>query len=318
MDGRLLALARAEKEDIRRRSLAEDERRRQTAYDRIPALRQIDARLAELVGEVTSAVLGGGRPIDAIRAESLELLGRRAELLAENGFPADWLDGAWACADCQDTGYVEGRMCHCLAELYDRQRTKDLSVLLRLGSENFENFDLSYYDGVPGAREIMERNLRVCRKYADNFGPDSVNLLFRGGTGLGKTFLSACVARAVSEKGFSVVYATVVEAMAAYEDRKFRDDSAAEEKIRRLQTCDLLVLDDLGTEMVTEFTKSALYTLINARLLGGRKTIISTNLSAGDLERAYTQQICSRLTGEYQDMPFAGRDIRLIRKERGL
>ena len=318
MDGKLLALAREEKEEIRLRSLAEDERRRRVAYARIPELRQIDTRLTELVGEVTSSVLGGGRPIGDIRAESLELLGQRAELLAENGFAPDWLDGAWDCPDCQDTGYVEGRMCHCLRALYDRQRTKDLSALLKLGSESFETFDLSYYDGVPGARKQMEEIYGMCLDYAENFGPGSVNLLFRGGTGLGKTFLSACIARVVSGKGFSVVYATVVEAMAAYEDRKFRDDPDAEEKIRRLQTCDLLVLDDLGTEMVTEFTKSALYTLINARLLGGKKTIISTNLSAAELERAYTQQICSRLTGEYQDMPFAGRDIRLIRKERGL
>ena len=318
MDGKLLALAREEKEQIRRRSLAEDERRRRVAYARIPELRQIDAKLAALVGEMASFVLGGGRPAGEIRDESLALLGRRAELLAENGFAPDWLDGAWACADCQDTGYVEGRMCHCLKELYDRQRTKDLSALLKLGNESFETFDLSYYDGVPGAREQMSLVYEVCREYAENFGPGSVNLLFRGGTGLGKTFLSACIARVVSAKGFSVVYATVVEAMAAYEDQKFRDDPDAEEKIRRLQTCDLLILDDLGTEMVTEFTKSALYTLINARLLGGKKTIISTNLTAGEMERAYTQQICSRLTGEYQDMPFAGRDIRLIRKERGL
>ena len=318
MDGRLLALAREEKEQIRRRSLAEDERRRQAAYARIPALRQIDARLAELVGEVASSVLGGGRPLGKIRAESLELLGQRAERLTENGFAADWLDGAWDCPDCQDTGFVEGRMCRCLRALYDEQRTKDLSALLKLGSESFETFDLSYYDGVPGAREKMERNLRVCRAYAENFGPSSVNLLFRGGTGLGKTFLSACIARVVSEKGFSVVYATVVEAMAAYEDQKFRDDPDAGEKIERLQTCDLLILDDLGTEMVTEFTKSALYTLINTRLLAGKKTVISTNLTAGELERAYTQQIRSRLTGEYQDVPFVGRDIRLIRKERGL
>ena len=318
MDGKLLALAREEKEEIRRRSMAEDERRRRVAYARIPELRQIDARLAALVGEMASFVMGGGRPAGEIRDESLALLGRRAELLAENGFAADWLDGAWDCADCQDTGYVEGRMCSCLRSLYDRQRTKDLSALLKLGSESFETFDLSCYDGVPGAREHMSLVYETCRDYAEHFGPDSVNLLFRGGTGLGKTFLSACIARVVSGKGFSVVYATVVEAMAAYEDRKFRDDPDAEEKIRRLQTCDLLVLDDLGTEMVTEFTKSALYTLINTRLLGGKKTIVSTNLTAGEMERAYTQQICSRLTGEYQDIPFAGRDIRLIRKERGL
>ncbi len=318
MDGRLLALAREEKEEIRRRSLAEDERRRRAAYRRIPALGDIDARLGALVGEMARSALGGGRAADDIRGESLELLARRAELLTENGYPMDWLDGAWACPKCLDTGYVEGRMCSCLKELYEKQRAKDLSALLKLGDESFEGFDLSYYDCVPGAREQMELLLGMCRDYADKFGKSSVNLLFRGDTGLGKTYLSACIAREVSRKGYSVVYATTVEALTAYEDQKFRDDPTAEERIRRLQSCDLLVLDDLGTEMVTEFTKSALYTLINARLLASKKTIISTNLSRADMTRLYTPQICSRLEGDFQDMPFVGRDIRLQRKERGL
>jgi DNA replication protein DnaC len=149
-----------------------------------------------------------------------------------------------------------------------------------------------------------------------------VNLLFRGGTGLGKTFLSACIARVVSDKGYSVVYETTVAALAAFESQKFHsyqeDASQADERVRQLMTCELLILDDLGTEMVTEFSKSALYTLINTRLLNGKKTVISTNLTEADMERLYTPQICSRLRGEYQDLPFVGTDIRKLRKERGL
>ena len=318
MDGRLLALAREEKDGIRRRSLAEDERRRRAAYGRIPELGRIDARLSALVGEMAASAMGAGRPVPEIRAESRDLLARRAELLTAYGYPSDWLDGAWQCAKCQDTGYVDSRICSCLAELYEKQRAKNLSALLKLGSESFETFDLSFYDGVPGAREQMELIYDFCREYAAGFGPRSVNLLFRGDTGLGKTFLSACIARVVSQRGFSVVYATTVEALTAYEDQKFRDDPTAPARIERLQGCELLILDDLGTEMVTEFTKSALYTLINSRLLGGKKTIVSTNLTEKDMERLYTPQICSRLTGEYQEMPFVGRDIRLQRRERGL
>ena len=322
MDGRLLALARAEKEEIRRRSLAEDDRRHRIAYRRIPELRGLDERLRALIGEIAASAMGEGRDPEEIRRESMDLHARRAELLTEAGLPMDWLDGAWDCPKCRDTGTVEGRTCDCVLKLYEGQRARDLSALLKLGDESFDTFDLTLYSDEPGPsgispREQMADVYGFCRDYAEHFGQSSVNLLFRGGTGLGKTFLSACVARVVSARGFSVVYETTVAALSAYEDQKFRGGAEAEEKIRRLLDCDLLILDDLGTEMVTEFTKSALYTLVNARLLSGRKTIISTNLTEEEMERVYTPQICSRLRGEYQDLPFVGEDIRLLRKERG-
>lgn len=324
MDGRLLALAREDKEKIRRRSMTEARRRQEAAYGRAPRLRETDSHLAALVGEMAAAAMGNGRPVEDIRRESLELQAQRAELLVENGWPIDWLDGAWDCPKCRDTGYVEGRACRCLLDLYEARRAEDLSALLKLGDERFESFDLTYYSDAPdretgiSPRQQMETVFGFCRDYAAHFGKSSVSLLFRGGTGLGKTFLSACIAREVSEKGFSVVYETAVSALSAYEAQKFHPSDEAEAKVHRLQGCELLILDDLGTEMVTEFTRSALYTLINARLLAGKKTIISTNLSAGDMARIYTPQICSRLEGEYQDLPFAGSDIRLLRKERGL
>lgn len=323
MDGRLLALAREEKEKIRLRALDEDARRQRLAYKRLPGLRAIDARLAELVGETAQSVWGGGRSIDQIREESLSLQADRAELLVSGGFPADWLDGAWSCSKCHDTGYVEGRMCSCLREEYDRQRAASLSALLKLGNERFEAFDLTYYSDTPdpstgiSPRSQMKLVYDFCLDYAAHFGKNSLNLLFRGGTGLGKTFLSACIARVVSGKGFSVVYETVVDALGAFETQKFRPDESADDRVDRLLDCELLILDDLGTEMVTEFSRSALYTLINTRLLRGGRTIVSTNLDWASLRAVYTPQICSRLEGEYQDLPFTGTDIRLIRKERG-
>ena len=322
MDGRLLAQARQEKEQQRRLAMDEDARRRRIAYGRIPALYEIDARLAALVGEVAGSMFGGGRPLADIQRESLDLQARRAELLTGQGLPIDWLDGAWFCPDCRDTGFVEGRMCHCLHVLYEKHRRQSLSALLKLGSESFETFDLSYYsdesNGGLSPRAQMALVLGFCRDYAAHFGKSSVNLLFRGGTGLGKTFLSACIAREVSEKGFSVVYETTVAAIAAYEELKFRPSEEAEDRVARLTGCELLILDDLGTEMITEFTKSALYTLVNTRLLNGKKTIISTNLTSADMEAKYTPQICSRLEGEYQELPFVGQDIRKIKRERGL
>ncbi len=324
MDGRLLALAREEKEEQRRRALDEDERRHRVAYAREPALRSIDARMAALVGEFAAAALGEGRDPREIMRESLELQGQRAELLTANGWPMDWLDGAWSCPKCRDTGYVEGRICGCLRELYEKQRARSLSALLKLGSESFETFDLTYYSDAPtpgtglSPRQQMSAVYEFCLDYAEHFGPDALSLLFRGNTGLGKTYLSACIARVVSEKGFSVVYETTVDALAAYEAQKFRPDEDADDRVDRLTGCQLLILDDLGTEMVTEFTKSALYTLVNTRLLAKRATIISTNLDWNGMRDRYTPQICSRLQGEYQDLPFVGSDIRLIKKKRGL
>ena len=323
MDGHLLALAREEKENQRQRAMREDARRRAAAYAGIPRLREIDARLIELVGEAASAIFGGDRTMDDILSEGLSLQVEREELLTAHHLPTDWLDGAWSCPKCRDTGFIEGRMCDCLRRLYDQQRKKSLSALLKLGSESFETFDLRYYsDDAEGAaispREQMRMVYEFCRDYAEHFGKNSVNLLFRGDTGLGKTFLSACVARVVSEKGFSVVYETTVNAIAAFEAQRFRYTEEADALVERLTGCELLILDDLGTEMTTDFSRSAVYTLINARLLNGTKTIISTNLSAEELRDKYTAAISSRIEGEYQDLPFVGRDIRQIKKERGL
>jgi len=329
LDGRLLAKARDEKEAIRARSVAEDQRRHAVTYERIPKLRELDGRIADFMLEVITAASGGkGRPIDEISAESLGLQSERAELLTEHGLPMDWLDGAWDCPKCRDTGYIEGHMCDCLKKLYEQQKAKDLSALLRLGDENFAAFDLNYYGTQPDAatgvspRERMETVKGTCYDYAVNFGKNSDNLLFHGDTGLGKTFLSACIARVVSGKGHSVVYDTAVSCFSGFESQKFarsaQEADEAGERVSRALECELLILDDLGTEMTTEFTKSALYTLVNTRLIYNRKTIISTNLSSKDMWRRYTPQIMSRLEGEYQVLTFTGSDIRQIKKERGL
>ena len=328
MDGKLLAQAREEKENIRRAAVQTDRLRHETAYARVPELRRLDERIAALVPLAAVAALGNGPDLDRLRAESLDLQARRAELLVENGWPINWLDGAWSCPKCRDTGYVEGRMCSCLKKLYDKAQTRELSELLLLGSESFGTFDLGLYDDRPdpasgvSPRAQMETVFGICYDYALDFGRRRENYLFRGGTGLGKTFLSACIAREVAQQGFSVVYASAVSALTAFERQKFSHDgeeaAQADGKVRRLMGCDLLILDDLGTEMVSEFTRSALYTLINTRLVDRKKTVISTNLSAAEMAARYTPQIVSRLEGEYQILSFAGRDIRLLKKERGL
>ncbi len=328
MDGKLLAQARQEKEDIRRRSIQTDRQRHETAYAKVPALRTLDGQIAAVAAEAAASLAGQGRSMDELSAESLELQAQRAELLVENGWPMTWLDGAWDCPKCRDTGYVRGQMCSCLKALYDKAQARDLSALMKLGSESFGTFDLGLYDSRPdpatgiSPRQQMETVFGICYDYALRFRSSRMNLLFRGGTGLGKTFLSACIAREVAQQGFSVVYDTAVSVLTAFEAQRFpregADPAQADAQVRRLMECDLLILDDLGTEMLTDFSRSALYTLINGRLLTGKRTVISTNLTAAQMEKRYSPQVMSRLEGEYQVLPFVGSDIRILKRDRGL
>lgn len=236
--------------------------------------------------------------------------------MVENGYEMTYLDDIFSCPVCRDTGYVGGKMCSCLKALYNAELTRELSALLKNNDECFEKFDLSLYGS---ARESMEIVFDTCREYALSFSERSMNLLFQGGTGLGKTFLSACIARVVAENGHSVCYDTASAALEAFETKKFaRDAEVAEKastKVERMLDCELMILDDLGTEMPTPMAVSALYTLINTRLVNGRKTIISTNLEDAELSRRYNPQICSRLDGEFTKLPFFGRDIRVLKKE---
>lgn len=319
LDGKLLADARDELERIRSANAAERSARIRSLYRRIPELESIDARLRSQMAELVGLALKkDAPPADAVKRleeESLALQRRKRELLIQNGYPEDYLDEIYSCTDCRDTGYIGGRMCDCLKRLYNRKITSELGVLLKNGDESFERFDLSLYGEYAESMEIV---FFTCREYAASFGKNSMNLLFQGGTGLGKTYLSACIARTVAEKGFSVCYDTASSALDAFELRKFARDAetaaAASEKTQRMLDCDLMILDDLGTEMATPMAISALYTLINTRLVNGKKTVISTNCGDAELRRRYGDQICSRIEGEFTKLPFAGRDIRTMKR----
>lgn len=196
--------------------------------------------------------------------------------------------------------------------------------MLDLGNQSFETFSLEWYseteDPALGVspRENMDWIYRTCKRYAAAFSPESGNLLLTGDPGLGKTFLSAAMAREISAGGFSVVYDTAAHVFDRFEARKFGRElgEAVEADVDRVMECDLLILDDLGTELTTPFVQSALYTIVNGRITDRRATILSTNLKLDELSRRYTPQIVSRMEGEYQILPFFGEDIRRLKKER--
>ena len=326
-------LRRAQARLTRRREerQARQEEQRRQVYAQLPRVAEIDGLLRRTMAQVIAAALReGGDPtaeVADIRRKNQSLQRERAELLAGHGFPADALDDKPLCAKCGDSGWVGSDMCDCLKVLCAQEQIKELSQLLDLGEQSFDTFDLGFYSPEVwpawgrSPRESMEKVLKICRDYAQNFGRYYFNnLLLSGSTGLGKTFLSACIARTVSENGFSVVYDTAGEVFARFEAQKFSRDEEdareAREDTRRYLRCDLLILDDLGSELTTPFVQSALYQLVNSRLTAEKRTVISSNLTMDDVRGRYSPQIASRLEGEYRVLPFFGEDIRLQRKGR--
>ena len=302
--------------------------RRESVFRRQPRLRQIDDELRSTMSRIiTSALRHGTDPgpaVEVLREENLRIQEEKRQLLNQMGLPQDCLDEKPACALCGDTGYRNGQVCRCLRQYYAREQQKELSRMLDLGSQSFDTFSLDWYpqeyDSSFGssARENMEKVYDICADYAHQFGKYPGNLLLFGAPGLGKTFLSAAIAREVSGNGWSVVYDTAGRIFQRFEAQKFTREEDAGDDVDRVLNCDLLILDDLGTEMTTAFIQSALYQIVNTRLMEKKSTILNTNLMPGEIARRYSPQLASRIEGEYQLLPFFGKDIRKLKKERNV
>ena len=307
------ARLQSEKEQNERSSRA----RIAAIYEKEPRLGEIERELRRTAAHVLAATFRRqGDPVAAmqqLKKENLALQQERDWILQAEGLEPDDLTVQPICPTCGGTGYVGAAMCECLKELCRQEQKKELTNLF--GAESFEKFRLDLYPEQydnqlkRSPREVMNRTYHDTLSYAQNFTCTSPSLLFFGATGLGKTYLSACIARTVADRGFSVSYAPVGQLMAAFENEKFRplpDTSCTEDYF----SCDLLIIDDLGTEMTTQFTISALYQILNTRLMGAKPTIVSTNLPLGDLSARYSEQIASRLLGAYRLYKFYGDDIR--------
>lgn len=307
-----LAQAREDRESENRQHLAE-------AYAKVPRIREIDVQLRRTMAMAAQAAFlqgsDGRTEMDKVREANLQLQRERAELAAEY-FEEGYLDDSPVCDRCGGSGYLGTQMCECLAELCRQEQKKEISILSG-GKEHFAQFRLDYYpdriDPILGVniRSVMEKTFQSCKRYALTFSERSGNLLFSGDTGLGKTFLSACIARTVAERGYSVVYESAGNLFTKLERAKFSNDEAARAEVKKYSDCDLLIIDDLGTEMPGQFTTAALYSLVNERLLTGKPMIISTNLNVEDFSRRYSPQIASRLRGSFQRQTFLGEDIRV-------
>jgi DNA replication protein DnaC len=312
----LLAKARRELE----RSISAHRRRRETyienLYEENPELRELDARIRSVFFDA----LAGPSPavIEKAAAESLQLQSQRADLLKRIGVPADALDDLPLCSVCGDTGMVGRDLCVCLQERLNALRSNELSSMINLRGQTFDTFDADIFsdefdagrNGSP--RQQIDIYRDVCYDFCRRFGPQSANLLFSGPPGTGKTFLSACVAGNLVERGFSVVYETVVRQLALMEALQFgRGGEDGDQPVLRLRECDLLIIDDLGAEFTTPFAQAALLDLINTRLITGRKTLISTNLNRSGIRDRYSPALASRLEGEFLWLDFFGKDLRV-------
>ena len=311
-----LAQARSDRERENREHL-------RVAYEQQPRLQEIDRQLRMTMAKAAMAAFAGGdaeRLMDEAKQQNQSLQRERRQI-AEGCFEEGFLDETPICTICSGTGYVGSSMCDCLAELCRQEQKKELTFLAA-GRESFDQFRLDYYSDKPTPagyvpRVIMEKTYQTCRRYAFGFHEKAGNLLFSGNTGLGKTFLSACIARTVADQGHSVVYESAGKLFQTLEKARFEANDENRRAAAKYAECDLLIVDDLGTELPGQFVTAALYSLINDRLLEAKPTIISTNLSEEELVRRYNPQIASRLRGSYKRVAFVGDDIRLL-KNRGV
>lgn len=283
---------------------------------KIPEVADLDRALHQTGLSIMKAAMEGQdveSTVAEIRRENAVLQAKRAELLTAHGYPADYTDVKYECELCGDTGFVDFKMCRCMRKKIIEAGYESSGMGHLLSTQTFENFDLSYYNDSPAVLKRMTAVFKVVQQFAYEFQPGkSPNLAFFGGTGLGKTHLSSAVAKTVIDCGHDVFYINAVTLFSDFERNRFGSGVGEETGVdtSRYYDCDLLIIDDLGSEVINKFTTSVLYNIINSRLNRRQSTIISTNFSREDFRKQYWDRITSRVLGEYLCLPFEGRDIR--------
>ena len=309
----VLRRAEARLEEARRQNDLDCDRRIAGIYERLPRLREIDRELRRTSAKVYAAAFRSSespeQAMQTLKQENLSLQRERDWILESENIDPEDLEREPVCKLCGGSGWRGAAMCECLRELCRQEQKKVLMQSFGAGRESFEKFRLDVYPeridpklGI-SPRALMKRVYESAVSYTKSFGAGSESLLFMGATGLGKTFLSGCIARAVADKGYAVCYVSAGKLFSDFETEKFR-----------LKEDGALTQEYLETEMTTQFTVSALYQVVNGRLLSGKPTIVSTNLPDSELEARYSAQIASRLLGAYTLYQFCGTDVRLLRK----
>ncbi len=317
-----------EYEIIRNNHEKDLEIRKEEIYRKIPRIQEIDQKLhttgLTLTRQLLHHKVNEDNIINEIKQKSIDLNMEKGELLATNNYSVDYLTIKFQCIKCKDTGYVENSICQCFKQKLIEKAYSQSNLSSILDTQNFDNFDFTYYSTNKKAkehfspRENMESIFETCFNFVKSFDKSEENLLLYGEPGLGKTFLSSCIAKDLLDQGKTVFYQTANNIFGLLEDYKFRrsEQIVTKDQIDRLFDVDLLIIDDLGTEFVNAYTSSTFFNILNARLLNKQKTIINTNLDISELDNLYSNRVISRLIGHYITLKFFGEDIRKIKLTR--
>ena len=302
----------------------EQDKRIAEVYEKVPQVEALSDEIAATMAQAARKILAGDRAAaDQLKKDAEFLKEQKAVYLKQNGYPSNYLELQYVCPDCKDTGYADGKKCHCFKHmeieiLYDQSNIREV-----LERENFDTLSMAYYDrdhvdektGMT-VYDYMSRVIRECREYVENFKNEKGSILFTGNTGCGKTFLSNCIARELIRRYFSVVYLTATDMFDILAGSRFSggDDDEAKDRASYILDCDLLIIDDLGTELTNSFISTQLFLCINERLARRKSTIISTNLGLNVFRDTYSERVFSRITSSYKMRKFFGDDIRILKK----
>lgn len=298
-------------------------KRKEEVYEAIPRIREIDEALTKTGILITKYALSGNtQEIEAIKSQNLGLAAEKKALFENSDFPEDYLTNIYQCPKCSDTGFIENKKCTCFSQKLIEKFYLISNLNEVLERENFDTFDFSFYSDEKDPNEGLSPRSKMqviyqkSMEFAADFENKFANLLFYGNVGLGKTFLCNCIAKDVLNKGKTVLYATAGHLFKTIEDARFNRDEMEDpdEQVNFFYTVDLLIIDDLGTEFDTLATQTALFNILNTRIIEKKHTIISTNLSIADLEAKYTERISSRIQGSYTFCKFFGDDVRILKK----
>ncbi|MEF9952579.1 MAG: ATP-binding protein [Clostridium sp.] len=309
-------ILRNRQKDIQNQKIAE-------VYSKVPSIKELDRKINSTGFEIASNIFklskDGVDPEEYIssKKKDIESLKRdRAVLLTEKGFPPNYMDLEYTCEMCRDTGYIEEKKCNCFKQKLINRYFKQSNLTNVIQRENFNTFTLDHYSTVKSEtygtspKDNMMVIVPKCVDYCETFNSIDTNLLFTGSTGLGKTFLCNCIAREILRKGKSVVYNTSSSLIDIIRNIKYSEGDKS--KLDYIMNCDLLIIDDLGTENITQSSQAEIFNILNERLLLKKKVIISTNLSLEELQIKYHPRIVSRIVGGFDICEFFGEDIRII------